>query len=177
MLVCMCNSSTLETEAWRFWVRLGASLDVTQQDPVSKEQTWWRAMTSMLLLGRGVTYDKLIGISKYISLACKRDLKLCISKRTEWMLIIQSSCYINLFFFFPCGGTGVWTQGFVLAEQAFYRLSHISSPFCSSYCGDGVSRTICSGWPWNEILPIPHSHNCKCEPPVSSQFLTQRGKK
>jgi hypothetical protein len=26
-------------------------------------------------------------------------------------------------------------------------LSHISSPFCSGYLGDGVSRTICPGWP------------------------------
>jgi hypothetical protein len=30
-----------------------------------------------------------------------------------------------LFFFFP-GGIGVWTQGFVLAKLALYRLGHTS---------------------------------------------------
>jgi hypothetical protein len=31
-----------------------------------------------------------------------------------------------LFWFF--GGTGVWTQGFWIAKQALYCLSHTSSP-------------------------------------------------
>jgi hypothetical protein len=34
-------------------------------------------------------------------------------------------CFIYLFIF---SGTGVWTQGFVLAKQVLYLLSHISSP-------------------------------------------------
>jgi hypothetical protein len=36
------------------------------------------------------------------------------------------------------GGTGVWTQGFMLAKQmVFYSLSRTSSQFCSDYFGDG----------------------------------------
>jgi hypothetical protein len=35
-------------------------------------------------------------------------------------------------------GNGVWTQGFTIAKQALYCLSHSSSPFCSDYFGDGV---------------------------------------
>jgi hypothetical protein len=31
---------------------------------------------------------------------------------------------------------------------------HTSSPLCSGYFGDGVSWTICLGWPWTEILLI-----------------------
>jgi hypothetical protein len=33
-------------------------------------------------------------------------------------------------------------------------LNHTSSPFCSGYFGDGVSRTICPGWPQTTSLPI-----------------------
>jgi hypothetical protein len=36
-------------------------------------------------------------------------------------------------------------------------LSHISSPFCLGYFGDGVSQTICSGWPQTMILRISAS--------------------
>jgi hypothetical protein len=39
-------------------------------------------------------------------------------------------------------GTGVSTQGFTLAKQALYCLSHTSSTFCSGYFGDEVSQTI-----------------------------------
>jgi hypothetical protein len=39
-------------------------------------------------------------------------------------------------FFLFCS-IGVWTQGFVLAKQMLYHLSHTSSPFCSGYFGDG----------------------------------------
>jgi hypothetical protein len=41
---------------------------------------------------------------------------------------------ISFFFFFD--GTRVWTQGFVLAKQMLYCLSHSSSPFFSGYFGD-----------------------------------------
>jgi hypothetical protein len=37
------------------------------------------------------------------------------------------------------GGNGVGTQGFTLANQVLYCLSHTSSLFCSGYFGDGVS--------------------------------------
>jgi hypothetical protein len=36
-------------------------------------------------------------------------------------------------------------------------LSHISSPFCSSYFRDGISWTSCPDWPWATILPISAS--------------------
>jgi hypothetical protein len=36
-------------------------------------------------------------------------------------------------------------------------LSHTCSPFCSGYFGDGVSWTICLGWPQTSILPISAS--------------------
>jgi hypothetical protein len=32
----------------------------------------------------------------------------------------------------------VWTQGFTLAKQVLYHLSHASSLFCSGYFGEGV---------------------------------------
>jgi hypothetical protein len=35
-------------------------------------------------------------------------------------------------------GTGVWPQGFALARQALYCLSHSFSPFCSDYFADSV---------------------------------------
>jgi hypothetical protein len=48
-------------------------------------------------------------------------------------------------------------------------------PFFSGYFGDGVSRTICRGWPQTSILPISasqvarilgvsHQHPAKCSP-------------
>jgi hypothetical protein len=66
---------------------------------------------------------------------------------------VPSWLLFSLSFFFFCG-TGIWTQVFTLATQVFYCLSHVSSPFCSSYFGNGVLQTICSDWPWTTILPI-----------------------
>jgi hypothetical protein len=37
------------------------------------------------------------------------------------------------------------------AKQVLYCLSQTSSPFCSSYFGDEVSRIVCLGWPWTKI--------------------------
>jgi hypothetical protein len=45
----------------------------------------------------------------------------------------SSSCLMGIFFW--GGSTAVWTQGFVFAKQAFYCLSHTSSPFYSGYFG------------------------------------------
>jgi hypothetical protein len=42
----------------------------------------------------------------------------------------------------------------VLAKQAFYHLSHTSSPFCSHYFEDGVMQTVCLGWPQTAVLWI-----------------------
>jgi hypothetical protein len=38
-----------------------------------------------------------------------------------------------MYFFSLFVGAGVWTQGFTLAKEAIYHLSHISSPFCFGY--------------------------------------------
>jgi hypothetical protein len=63
---------------------------------------------------------------------------------------MRNKAYIWTFF----GETWVWTQGFALAKQELYSLSHTSSPFCSDYFGDEVSRSICPGWPQTVILLI-----------------------
>jgi hypothetical protein len=59
--------------------------------------------------------------------------------------------------FFFLGGTGVWTQGSTLVKQALYHLHQTPSPFCSGYFGNGVSQTICPGWPQTAILQISAS--------------------
>jgi hypothetical protein len=44
-------------------------------------------------------------------------------------------------FFF--GRTRIWIQGFMLAKQVFYHLSHTSSPFCSGYfCRWGLENYL-----------------------------------
>jgi hypothetical protein len=69
-------------------------------------------------------------------------------KHPKWDLL-------SFILFFKVGGdgSGVWTQGLVLAKQELYCLNYISSSFCSGYVGDGVFQTICPGWPWTSILP------------------------
>jgi hypothetical protein len=42
-------------------------------------------------------------------------------------------------------GLGFELRAFVLAKKVLYCLSHTCSPFCSSYFGGGVLRTICLG--------------------------------
>jgi hypothetical protein len=49
---------------------------------------------------------------------------------SRWYYRCKLPCPALNFFF---GGTGVWTQGFLLVKQALYCLSHTSSPFCSDY--------------------------------------------
>jgi hypothetical protein len=56
--------------------------------------------------------------------------------------------FFLLLFIFCFIGSGVWTQGFMLAKQVLYT----SSWFCSGYFG--LSWTICLGWSWTSILPI-----------------------
>jgi hypothetical protein len=48
-------------------------------------------------------------------------------------------------------------QGFVLAKQALYYLSHTYSPFCYGYFGDRILQTIFLGWPQIAILSISAS--------------------
>jgi hypothetical protein len=49
------------------------------------------------------------------------------------------------------------TQGFALAKQALYSLSHISGPFCSSYFVLFFSHFICFGY-FGDGLWLLHSH-------------------
>jgi hypothetical protein len=51
----------------------------------------------------------------------------------------------------------LWAQGFTLAKQTLYCLSHTSSAFCSGYFGDEVLWTICSNWLRVMILLISAS--------------------
>jgi hypothetical protein len=47
----------------------------------------------------------------------------------------------------------IWKdEDFMLAKQALYDLNHNSSPFCSDYFGDGITRTIRLGWPQTVIF-------------------------
>jgi hypothetical protein len=54
-------------------------------------------------------------------------------------------------FYFSFGSTRVRTQGFALAEQVLYFLSHTSSPFFYGYFGDRVLLFL-SRLAWNVIL-------------------------
>jgi hypothetical protein len=77
---------------------------------------------------------------------------------TKWIFFPECQELLIAFSLFVCFvRTGVWTQDFVLAKQEFNHLSHNSSPFCSGYFRDGVSRTICPGWPWTKALLISAS--------------------
>jgi hypothetical protein len=62
-------------------------------------------------------------------------------------------CYgTNLGLFIFCS-IGVGIQDFMLAKQTLYHLSHTSSPFCVSYFGNGISRTLCLGCS-HTIVPL-----------------------
>jgi hypothetical protein len=52
---------------------------------------------------------------------------------------ILEAIFIYLFiylFIYIFGGTGVWAQGFVIAKQTPYHLSHASNLLCLGYFGD-----------------------------------------
>jgi hypothetical protein len=64
----------------------------------------------------------------------------------------------------------------MLAKQAFYHLSHNSSPFCSGYFGDGGVLNYFPGLALNcdpLDLSLPSKRDYRCEPPVpgSLQFF------
>jgi hypothetical protein len=70
------------------------------------------------------------------------------------------------------GGSGVWIQGFSLAKQTLYHLSHTCSPFLFMlFWRWGVSRTICPDWSWSISLPISASQVSRITG-VSHQCLT-----
>jgi hypothetical protein len=79
-----------------------------------------------------------------------------------------SSIFLAVFLFVCL--TWVWTQGFVLAKQTLYCLSHTLVHFALVILEMGVLRTICPGWPWTGILQISASQvvlDYRHEPPVS----------
>jgi hypothetical protein len=73
---------------------------------------------------------------------------------------LLNQTFLSFSFFFCWGrkATGsikVWTQGFILAQHAFYHLSHAPTPFCFSYFSD---RVLLFAWPCPRIvilLPMP----------------------
>jgi hypothetical protein len=88
------------------------------------------------------------------------------------------------FLLFCFGDTGVSPQGYTLAKQALtkqalYNLIHTSSPFWHAYFGDGVSQTICPGWPRTAVIPISVSQVARItgmsqQCPVDICFLKAR---
>jgi hypothetical protein len=54
-------------------------------------------------------------------------------------------------------------------ELRTYTFNHSTNPFCIRYFWDRVSRTVCLGWLWTEILLISASWVARIigvEPPV-----------
>jgi hypothetical protein len=70
-------------------------------------------------------------------------------------LSITNLISITIVFFFLVGL--VSPQGFVLAKQALYCLSHTSSPFFRWLFWIEVPLTICLSWPQTTVLPISAS--------------------
>jgi hypothetical protein len=97
-----------------------------------------------------------------------------LAKRCSWAMPPRSPFSVAVCF--GGGGrfghTGVYSsQGFMLAKQVFCHLSHSSIPFCPSYCGDGVSWSVCLDWPQTWILLISFSQLARIIG-VSQQCLT-----
>jgi hypothetical protein len=58
-----------------------------------------------------------------------------------------------------------------LRASCLHCSSHTSSPFCSGYFEDGVSRTICLDWSQTVILPIAASQVAKIIAIATSTWL------
>jgi hypothetical protein len=74
--------------------------------------------------------------------------------------------------------------GFELRALRLQSKSHTSSPFCSGYFGDEVSRTICPEWPQTAILLISASqvagitganHRARLHPSIAGAQRCPRG--
>jgi hypothetical protein len=65
------------------------------------------------------------------------------------------------------GGTGLWTQGLVLAKHVFFHLSH----FCFGYFWGRVSH-LCPLWPglWSSYLYFLHSWDDRCISPCLALY-------
>jgi hypothetical protein len=77
----------------------------------------------------------------------------CSFRQVSDLLWASVSC-LYLFYFF--GETGFWIQGFTLAKQVFFCLSHAVSSFCFGYFGDGSCELFAQAglepWPsWSQL--------------------------
>jgi hypothetical protein len=70
---------------------------------------------------------------------CLWENQLKSSKILYTCLLFLSAEATGPLYFYLFIWTGIWTQGFILAKQALYHLSHAASSFCSGYFGDGDS--------------------------------------
>jgi hypothetical protein len=61
----------------------------------------------------------------------KAFLNITPNQKQQGKRLIHLNIFIFIYYIF-------W-QDFVLTKQVLYHLSHVSSPFCSGYFGDGVS--------------------------------------
>jgi hypothetical protein len=65
-------------------------------------------------------------------------------------LCILLFIYINFFV-----STGILTQGFPLARQVLYLLTHSSSPLSSGYFGDSTLLLVQAGLDQNPLIRLP----------------------
>jgi hypothetical protein len=73
---------------------------------------------------------------------------------------------------FYFGGTGAWTQGFILGKKTLYCLTTPPAHFALVILEMGISWVICPSWPQTTILPISVSQVPKITG-VSHQHLTR----
>jgi hypothetical protein len=98
---------------------------------------------------------------------------------TTWVMHPALFALVLFFLFFLIfGGSGAWTQGFTLAKQVLYCLSH-TLHFAVYYGNGGLSQTICQVWPGTSIFPISGSQIARIagvshqtQPEVISSFHT-----
>jgi hypothetical protein len=86
---------------------------------------------------------------------------LFVSVTKYWDRQFKEEWFIYVFIYF--GGTGVWTEGLVLASQMLYHLSHAHSPFC--FCFFHIGSHVFPGQPLTLIfLSLPPKwaeYNCE----------------
>jgi hypothetical protein len=78
-----------------------------------------------------------------------------------YLCVFLSCVHLDCFWVRGRSGPGIWTQDFTLAKQVLYRLSPISSPFCSGYFGgEGLLNYL----PWLALNCYPPNLSLPSEP-------------
>jgi hypothetical protein len=95
------------------------------------------------------------------------------SKIRKSVLSLLEKAYINHVSFVCFWQDWGLKSGFMLTQQTLYCLSHTSSPFSSGYFEDGISQTICLGWPRTAILLVSASQVARI-PDISHQHLAYK---